>query len=188
MRYNKNAPNYRDYVNAIKKETEVQSRYYKEIGITRNKIKRIEREIFNGVSESSERRLKKLIDYLNQDINKYKDELENSRTRQRFFEQKLCPHDFGLITNEYIDENKKKYLSGFCLECDTEFNDIEGQLFNHSIIMNKVAKTMSFEQYKRKLEKLKKLSQYSQNDYDYVIGENIVSEIMNEGKIRKKSR
>lgn len=178
MRYNKNIPEYNTYIETLKKETEIQKRYYREIGITRNKIKKTEKEIFNGVSDEISKRLQKLIGYYNHDLDKYSNEIQNSRARQKFIEQKLCNHDFGLVTNEYIDDDGKKYQSGFCLECDQEFNDVEGQIFIHSIYMNKSINLMSFDSYKRKLTEYKIISLYAQNDYDYTIGENIVNAMM----------
>ena len=188
MRYNKKSSVFYDYINAMKREAELQSRYYKQIGMTRNKIKRLEREVSNNPSEPRMKRIIKLMDYYNNDINNYSTELEYSKSRQKFFEQKLCNHDFGLITSEYTDEYGKKFQSGICLECEAELNELEAPIFTHSIVLSKVVSSMSYPDYKKKLEEYKRISDYSNSGYDFDIGEKIVNEIVKDAKTYKKSR
>lgn len=101
------------------------------------------------------------------------------------YEQKLCSHDFGVISFEYVDEDNKLFQDGFCLECGAEFTNHEGQLFIHSFKMNKVRSSFSYKDYKRELDELKRVSAYDQEP-DYIIGEKIMEELIKRATEEKK--
>ena len=187
MRYNENVYNYSRYIEEMEEETKIQKQLYKKIGITRHKIEKLQNDIASKTSEPQINRLLKLIDGLYKDINKYSTELEYSKLRQRFFEQKVCNHDFGVVINEFLNEEGHNYSSGICLECDAELNEIEGKIFTHSInITKETSGVYNVEDYKKRLNELKGKYEYYNSNYDYDLGEQIVSELYSEAKTLKK--
>jgi len=188
MRYNKEVYDYDKYIEEMKKESKIQNELYKRIGITRNKIKKIEQRIPGITSKLQVSSCVKDLINLNKDIDKYSKELEYSKDRYHFFEQKVCAHDFGLIINSYYDsENKRTINNGICLECGAELNDIDETIFDHSIVLNEeTVGVYNLEDYKSKLEMLKKRYNYYNTNYDFELGERIVNEMTEDAKSLKK--
>ena len=186
MRYNRDVCDYNKFIEEMKKETKLQSELYKKIGMTRNKIKRLERELDIKTLELQKKKIiKDLLNY-NKDLDKYANELEFSRARYHYFEQKVCNHDFGVIINTYNSEGKT-ISSGICLECDAEINDKEGKIFTHSVnISGETKGVLKIEDYKNRLEKLMKKHNYYNSSYDYDLGEQITNELYDEARSLKK--
>jgi len=186
MKYNNSVENFSEYVDKINKESEIQERYNKKIKDIKNKIIEIEQEIEVANIETQKNRLFKLIGWYNEDIKKCMLEIEQSKKRQKLYRQKVCAHDFGIISLEYKGIDGKTYQSGFCLDCDLEINEMEGPLFTHSFKMSDVISPFTFNDYKVKLSELKRISDYENNDNDYIIGEKIKDEMIKIARGDKK--
>ena len=185
MRYNENSPNYDRYIEMINLENNTQSRLLRDIEAKKNKIKELEKEVFTITNDIQKQRQLKLIKWYKDDINNKYVELESSKKRQQYYKQKICNHDFGLIVCEYVDDKGIMYQDGFCLDCNLDIVEKEAPIFVHGIALNKMISCMTFDETKEKLEELKRISDYN-TDYDYIIGEKIVDEIIKENILRRK--
>ena len=179
MRYNEKAKDYPRYIESINREQQVQNRLYKQIQSINNKIKSIDKE------SHDQNRAQKLVEWYKEDIKKLNSDIEQSKSRQKFYEQKICNHDFGIISCEYTDENNKTFQSGFCLDCDAEFDDQEGKIFLHSFNMNRVLSSMTFGDYKNLLGELKRIGDYD-SEYDFLVGEKIIEDMVKRANNEKK--
>ena len=186
MRYNENIKDYTKYIESIKREEEIQKRLQNQIDMMKSKISSTEFEVLNTPDETQKRRFSKLIEWYQEDIKKYSLDIKNSKIRQSSLKQSVCLHDFGVISNEYVGEDGKTYQSGFCLDCDAEFNDVLGPIFVHSFKMINIVSDFTFDDYKRELEELKRISDY-ENNSDYLIGEKIIEEIIRRASKEKKN-
>ena len=165
MRYNNETLNYKKYI----------------------EIKRIERKMPEKTSQIQINHELKVLDNLNKDINKFSKELEYSKARYHFFEQKVCAHDFGVIINKYTNDEGIIYNSGICLECGAEINEKEAPIFSHSVyITEETSGALNIDDYKNKLDSLKKKYSYYNSAYSEEVGEMIVNEMYEEAKTLKR--
>lgn len=184
MKINEKSYDYLRNAESIEKEINIQNRLCRRIKEIKSKIVEAREEI--KLNEKQESRTNNLIEWYNSDIEKYLLKLENSKSRERFYQQNICSHDFGIITLEYMGDDGKLYQDGFCLDCDLEIHDGNAPIFTHALKISEVINSLSFQDYKNLLEELKRISDYDNNDYDYIIGEKIMDEIKRRTLSQKK--
>ena len=78
MRFNRNVDNYHDYIKEIRKENILQGEYYKKMGMTRYRIKRLERKLAITTLDKQRKGIIKDINKCYNIINEYNKEVEHS--------------------------------------------------------------------------------------------------------------
>lgn len=190
MRYNKDAEDYERYYNMVKIEERTQKNYYDKIRSLQDKINYLQGNLSRkNVEFDKDKVINELMKY-NKKLDKYSKEIEYSKEKQHYLEQKICAHDFGIIIrSRYDEENDKVLNSGICLECGEEIVDVEGNIFKHSIVKSDdINNAMTFNEYVSRLQDYIYLYRYNESDYDYKIGEIIVSKLVDDAKKLKRSR
>ena len=187
MKYNENAFDYEEYLKLIKEELAVQRKYYERIKLLRASIAELEEKLSSKMIDMDRISLVNELMRYNEEINDFTKEVYQSKEKQHFYEQYICAHEFGLILSMRRNDEGRIISNGICLECDAELNDIEGKIFTHGIKLKKeIRGAMNIEDYKHKLKRLKKAYEYEKSSEQYTIGEQIVTDLVEEAKSLKK--